>query len=213
MELAFINTHNMKYSWTQFLFLFHIFFSVYAQKAEVRIPAESEIAVSYLELFGAVSEPKTYSLELRVRSTNGIYVRMIDRETGESRGSFGLASRGKTTIAMGKDKQLLLSNQSSEEVRLAVERTFKTANSSSNTVTQAFDLILENTTDQSIPLRIPGIMNPNLSPYSKSGVRLPMGQEIFLKKGMKQRLIFRVDANIQDGMTIDIAKRIKEAKD
>ena len=202
----------MKYFWTQFLFLFHIFFSVYAQKAEVRIPAESEIAVSYLELFRTVLEPKTYSLELRVRSKHGLYIRMIDRETGESRGSFGLAARGKTTIAMGKDKQLLLSNQSSEAVRLSVERSFKKFDSSSTTGTKTFDLVLENNTDQPIPLRIPGIMNPNLSPNSKSGVRLPMGQEVFLKKGIKQLLIFRVDTVIQDGMTIDIAKRIKDAK-
>ncbi|NND93580.1 MAG: hypothetical protein HKN45_01875 [Flavobacteriales bacterium] len=56
---------------------------------------------------------------------------------------------------------------------------------------------LLNTGAKSIPLIIPGIMNPNLSPFSTSGVDLDSGQEIFFKHMGKRYLLLVVDKKIR----------------
>ena len=55
-------------------------------------------------------------------------------------------------------------------------------------------------------------MNPNLSPYSKSGVELKIGQEIIFKAKGKKYVLLQVDASISDGDIIDVAKLLKEKK-
>jgi hypothetical protein len=48
---------------------------------------------------------------------------------------------------------------------------------------------------QSIPLFVPGIMNPNLSPFSESNLTFPIGQEVFFgsKRKRDKCLVFIVD--------------------
>ena len=70
---------------------------------------------------------------------------------------------------------------------------------------------LENNTAQSIPLRIPGIMNPSLSPFSRSGVDLPNGQKVYLDLNGKYVLILTVTDSIYQGARIDIATLINKA--
>lgn len=70
---------------------------------------------------------------------------------------------------------------------------------------------LHNTTAKSIPLIIPNVMNPNLSPFSKSGVTLAIGQEILFKyKGKKQVLLTVSKEN--SAVTLDVAKLIQQRK-
>lgn len=67
-----------------------------------------------------------------------------------------------------------------------------------------------NNSDRSIPLQIPGVMNPNLSPKSNSGVTLEGGQEIFFKYRGKKTLLLRIcDEKPGDVVLVDevIAKR------
>lgn len=80
------------------------------------------------------------------------------------------------------------------------------------------EISLTNESSKSIPLQIPGVMNPNLSPNSKSGVNLRVGQEIyFYPKGKryfgKKKLLLTVTADL-DGKTLVvnelIIKREKE---
>ena len=54
-------------------------------------------------------------------------------------------------------------------------------------------------------------MNPNLSPQSKSGVDLPLGQQIFLKMQGKDLLIFTVTDTIPKGARINVADLIDRA--
>ena len=70
---------------------------------------------------------------------------------------------------------------------------------------------MENNTAQSIPLRIPGVMNPNLSPFSRSGVNLKNGQKIYLNFKGKNILILNVTDSIKHGDRIDIATLINKA--
>lgn len=62
----------------------------------------------------------------------------------------------------------------------------------------AVPFTLRNNSLQSIPLLIPGVMNPNLSPMSNSGVDLAVGQEIFFKVGGKKYLLLTVTEELRD---------------
>ena len=70
---------------------------------------------------------------------------------------------------------------------------------------------LRNSSLKSIYLEIPGVMNPNLSPLSKSGVSLAVGQKVyFFYKGNRQ-LLLEVDSNNKD-KTIKVPALIKKRK-
>ena len=71
---------------------------------------------------------------------------------------------------------------------------------------------LKNTTTQSIPLIIPNVMNPNLSPFSESGVTLSIGQEILFRYKGKRRVLLVVTKENQ-GLTLDVATLLKEKKE
>ena len=68
---------------------------------------------------------------------------------------------------------------------------------------------------KSIPLNIPGVMNPNLSPISDSGVTLEVGQKVFYfpngKKGKKE-LLFEVDDTFRKDTILQIDEIIKQKK-
>lgn len=70
---------------------------------------------------------------------------------------------------------------------------------------------LENNTAQRIPLKIPGVMNPNLSPFSRSGVDLKNGQKIYLDFNGKNILILNVTDSIKHGDRIDVGNLINKA--
>ena len=69
---------------------------------------------------------------------------------------------------------------------------------------------LRNETLKSIPLIIPGVMNPNLSPQSNSGVRLKMGQEIKYRKGLSTRILLTVDETIKEGEVVLVGELLSE---
>ena len=70
---------------------------------------------------------------------------------------------------------------------------------------------LRNESVKSIPLRIPGVMNPNLSPMSNSGVRLKVGQKIFFYHKRKKYLLLEVKENLRD-TKVKVSKLISERK-
>lgn len=74
---------------------------------------------------------------------------------------------------------------------------------------ESVSFTLRNGSVKSIKLKIPGVMNPNLSPMSNSGVRLDIGQEIYFYMGSKKKLLLTVTEDFQ-GQTILVNKLIKE---
>jgi hypothetical protein len=68
---------------------------------------------------------------------------------------------------------------------------------------------------KSIPLNIPGIMNPNLSPLSNSGIELEPGQKVFYfpngKKGKKE-LLFEVNGTFKKDTILQIHEIIRQKK-
>jgi len=66
---------------------------------------------------------------------------------------------------------------------------------------------------KSIPLQIPGVMNPNLSPLSDSGVTLEVGQKVFyFPNGKKRRkdLLFSVTSDWKKDTILQIHEMIRE---
>ncbi|NNE25357.1 MAG: hypothetical protein HKN09_00810 [Saprospiraceae bacterium] len=70
---------------------------------------------------------------------------------------------------------------------------------------------LQNKSLKSIPLIIPGVMKPNLSPKSKSGVTFRIGQKILFKYKGKRKVLLVVSKELA-GKTLDVAELIKKAK-
>jgi len=71
---------------------------------------------------------------------------------------------------------------------------------------------LRNNRPVSIPLIIPGVMNPNLSPFSRSGVQLVYGQEILFKEKGKRYILLVVDEQIAEGDVIDVGQLLKKRR-
>ena len=84
----------------------------------------------------------------------------------------------------------------------------------SSVIAFAFDGVpftLRNNTAKSIPLRIPGVMNPNLSPFSNSGVDLAEGQKIFFYHKRKKYLLLEVTPELANE-TLIVNKKIAARK-
>jgi hypothetical protein len=84
-----------------------------------------------------------------------------------------------------------------------------------NLQAQNIHMTFHNGSLQSIPLVIPGVMNPNLSPLSDSGISLDVGQKIyFFPKGKRKskEILFVVDNNIKKDSVLQIDEIIKKRK-
>jgi len=75
----------------------------------------------------------------------------------------------------------------------------------------AVPFTLRNNSLKAIPLEIPGVMNPNLSPMSNSGVDLCVGQEIYCTIEGERVLLIEVTEELKD-QKVDVAKLIREKK-
>ena len=80
---------------------------------------------------------------------------------------------------------------------------------------QNIPMTFHNGSFRSIPLIIPGVMNPNLNPKSNSGVSLDIGQKVyFLPNGKRnsKALLFTVDATFKKDTVLQIDEIIKKRK-
>ena len=76
---------------------------------------------------------------------------------------------------------------------------------------QNIPMTFHNGSFKSIPLSIPGVMNPNLSPKSNSSISLDVGQKVyFFPNGKKKNreLLFIVDATWKKDTILQIDKII-----
>ena len=97
------------------------------------------------------------------------------------------------------------------EYKVTLEKGNQRPNRLQKNLTPQRAFYLENNTAQIIPLQIPGVMNPNLKPFSRSGVDLKNGQKIFLSLRNKKVLILTVTDTIVHGTRIDVASLINKA--
>ncbi len=180
-------------------------FTVAHGQSIVEIPADSRVTIGY-------PDSEDAALVLKNKGSQGIDVATVNKVSGVQISGFGLGPFGKATVAVGPLDLLELRNASGEAVRLSYEITKAVKNEVSEDE-RYISFTLRNETLKSIPLVIPGVMNPNLSPQSNSGVRLKIGQEIKYKKGGRARLLLVVDHSIKEGDVLFVGERIAQVND
>lgn len=176
-----------------------------SKKSTLFIPAKQVIQIDYPYYQG-------YDIQLWNKSKFDLGVSARDKETDSLRKGFGLSKGAKATLRVDKSQYVQLENRflAPQEVDYLVYKG-KTAKKQSGERTPQRGFYLVNNTVQSIPLRIPGVMNPNLSPFSKSGVDLPLGQKILLRVNGKDIEILTVTDTIARGERVDVAQLIDKA--
>ena len=148
---------------------------------------------------------------LRNRGMKTIEVSVLSKETNKRLRSFGLDKLAKEEVMVESTSKLVLKNNNEKSVslRLSSSKSAKPIAANSN---RKVNFTLRNSSGKSIPLIIPTVMNPNLSPDSMNGVTLKMGQEILFKERGKKYVLLTVDESIQKGDILDVAKLLPERK-
>jgi hypothetical protein len=164
------------------------------QKARIDCPAGPPQEVSIQNLSG-----------------KGIGVAVVDAATGQQVRGFGLGPRAQAEVYITEGQVLELINSTARKrlakVRFAPQPPAPVANGQ-----RSINFTLHNSSLRSIPLIIPGVMNPNLSPLSDSGVSLKVGQPIYFRHQGKEALLLKVDEGISDSRRIDVPELIKKRK-
>lgn len=171
-------------------------------KEKVSIKAQKAVELSYAEF-------ANYDVEINNKSGKGIDVAVIDPQTKQQTQGFGLGPMGKVVVSVQEGQLLTLKNNSQKDISLMIDFVERKAKKAKPAISETVNLTLHNSSMKSIPLVIPNVMNPNLSPLSNSGVQLKMGQKIYYKKGGMKKLLLTVDENYKQGDKIDIAELIK----
>ena len=195
---------------TLFLFLFTLS-ALFGQKNKVEkstiiIPPKQIIRIDY-PLY------QRFNVKLWNRSKFDLGISARDRKTDSLRKVFGLAKGGSTILEVNKQLYLQLENRflGSLKVEFILLKGTSGKKKVTSPLTPQRAFYLENNTAQKLPLRIPGVMNPTLDPFSRSGVDLPNGQKIFLDLSGRRILILTVSDSISQGDRIDVASLINKA--
>ncbi|WP_088341702.1 hypothetical protein [Robiginitalea sediminis] len=172
-------------------------------KEQVVLPAGKAVELTYEEF-------ATYDVKLVNRSGKPIDVAVLTPDTRKQVSGFGLGPMGKAVLYVKAGNILKLKNNSGKDISIALSFVDRQPQPERTPGMETVNFTLHNSSLKSIPLVIPGVMNPNLSPMSNSGVALAKGQEIYYRKGLKKILVLTVDDSIEPGAKIDMAKRIRD---
>ena len=151
------------------------------------------------------------AIEIKNLSNQPLDIATIQTVSGEQLSGFGLAPRGSATVAVPFLGLLQISNNNASKTEIAINPISLPAPKEHREDTY-INFTLRNETAQSIPLIIPGVMNPNLSPFSNSGVRLKIGQQINFRQGLKTYTLLTVSDSIEEGASLEIGMLLKEKK-
>jgi len=126
---------------------------------------------------------------------------------------FGLGARAEANLQIPEGQVLVLKNPTTKELIVKIDVVESPLPIQEEAEGPQINFTLRNSSLRSIPLIIPGVMNPNLNPMSSSGVTLRVGQKIYLKSSQGKRLILTVDDTIQPGGQVDIAKLLLDPQE
>lgn len=153
------------------------------------------------------AETGRWQARLRAGHDGALAVRVVT-DGGDFVRGFGLQAGGRARVDVERSSVLVLENRGTEPVTVRVgSRPLRDA---PPPAVSRVAFTLRNTTGASIPLRIPGVMNPNLSPNSNSGVELAIGQAVLFRDGARWRVLFVVDDTIAGGSVVDVAALLAE---
>ncbi len=193
-----------------------LLFAACSTTSMIEVPANQSVDIE-------TNEYKNSKVRLKNRSAKGINVKVVDKNSGEFISGFGLGAVGSAHVSVKENGQLKLINTTDKTIKVgytvkentyvlkakkAIEPNEKPQPAKRGSV----QIYLTNESANSIPLIIPSVMNPNLSPFSKSGVDLKMGQKIFFKNKRKKYLLLEVDESIKSEQTIEVSSLIKKRK-
>lgn len=174
-------------------------------KETIQIAALKSVELTYDE-FG------DFDVNLINKSGKPLTVAVLDPKTKKTVKSFGLGPIAEALLTVEKDQILKVTNNSTKEISLDLDFVEKKPYNYNPEFAPVVNFTLHNSSLRSIPLIIPNVMNPNLSPLSNSGVSLKWGQEIYYRKGNKKILILTIDKSIQNGDKVDVPSLIKDLK-
>lgn len=180
------------------------------------IPGNQSVEIDYKDY-------PSYNAELKNKSMRSVEVAVLNKVSGEQVRGFGLGISNET-IMIEQENKLVLSNSSNRPLKVKVGITERKSTSTKKTTTQKETVVVKekpvyieftllNKSGKSIPLIIPNVMNPNLSPFSSSGVSLKIGQEILFRSKGKKYVLLVVDETIKNGDKLDVGKLLKEKKE
>lgn len=164
----------------------------------IEVPANQSFEIAFPD-----TPDQFYSL--KNDSYSELTISVVNKVSGEQISGFGLAKNGEASVYVPQLGALRVFNSSENPATLK----FQVKSSAPQPVAATdvyIDFTLRNETMQSIPLIIPGVMNPNLSPKSNSGVSLLIGQEVKFKNRGKVYTLFIVDDSISNGEVLKVGE-------
>ena len=171
----------------------------------VNIPAGQTVELDYPNY-------EVYKASLKNRALKGIEVAVLSKQNERQIRGFGLGMKAKADVMVEMGNKLSLRNNNSSAVKVDLGIAEESA-AVFEKEGQYVSFYLLNKSAESIPLIIPTVMNPNLSPFSRSGVDLKVGQEILFRARGKRYVLLRVDDSIQEGEELDVAVLLKKRKE
>ena len=182
---------------------------IYSQRIEtskILIPPKQIIQINYPLL-------RNYNLKIWNKSKLDLTISTHKKETDSMIKKFVLVKDSSALLSISNEMYIQFENKylANIKVEYSLQNGTSIKKNKIKSLTPQRAFYLENNTAQRIPLRIPGIMNPNLSPFSRSGVDLKNGQKIYLDFNGKRILILEVTDSIKHGDRIDIATLINKA--
>ena len=175
------------------------------ERSTVVIPPKQVVQIDYPYYKGFV-------VKLWNKAKFDVGVSAREHDTDSLRKGFGLSKGANATLNVPAEMYLQLENRFLAPLKVEyVVYKGKSVKRKAGPATPQRGFYLVNSTAQSIPLKIPGIMNPNLSPFSKSGVDLPIGQKILLNVAGKDLLLLTVTDTIPKGARVNVADLIDRA--
>ena len=181
-------------------------FSQKGTRSQLIIPPKQIVQIDY-PLY------KGFNVKIWNHSKFLVGISSRDKETDSVHKSFELKNGNSILFEVNQGDYLQFENQFLASLKVAynIQKGSFGKKKSIQPLTPQRAFYLVNNTGQTLPLHIPGIMNPKLNPYSRSGVDLPNGQKIYLDLKDNQILIFTVTDSIPNGARIDLATLIDKA--
>ena len=176
-----------------------------AQKSNLEIPPKGSLELDYANY-------ELYELRLRNTSAKSIGIKVVNKETDEFVRGFGLGALGKVEVLVEQGNKIVFTNTSKKMGKLNITFREMQLKKTVSNKDQRISFTLINPSDASIPLIIPNVMKPNLSPNSSSGVDLKIGQILLFRNGLKRYTLLTVDNSIKNGQEVDVYEILQQRK-
>lgn len=176
------------------------------QRSTIIVPPKQIVVLNYPLLKG-------YNIKIWNESNLDLGISARNQKTDSIHKSTLVAKKKQITFSVDHNQYLQLENRffASLKIEYTISKGPPGGGKEKVPGTLNTGFYLVNNTKQILSIDIPGIISPKLTPYSKTGVDLPLGQQIFLKTPRQNLLIFTVTDTIRKGAHIDVADLIDVA--